>query len=500
MNNIFEQSRYFFNDILPDKIINNLESFNYFLSQIWWIFFILMIIFLIISMKSFGKNIEIKKQFENKDNFLQKISNISNIKDLGEYILIHLPTLLNIKFISIYNLKGSTYILMDTNMDENNSKVSTPLRINKKGPSRFKKSGNFFVNHYISQDKEYLLLLFSHEKRDFSKYDGFLNIILGYYNSLLKNYKLKSGETLANINQNTSISLIKLQMDKYQFFQFFIALILKITKAEGAKLLTKDGENIFEYFTKQSNNVQKIFYIRNTPYKLEFYNNKPLEHHQMSQIGSFLDLAGGFLVNMDKNSEMIKNYLDLLNFTNQAIELENIYYNNHSKIVQTVSVEIAKSLFLSEEEIDNISLGAYLHDIGMIGDLSLILNKNELEKRELDLIKEHPIIGSIMVEPISHIYPISNIIKYHHERFDGRGYPFGLKESEIPTNSQIVALGEYYAGITGDRAYRKGKTHQEAIENIKKMKNKMFNPIIINAFLDIQKSLEVKILKLRKKI
>ncbi|MCF6173862.1 MAG: HD domain-containing protein, partial [Campylobacteraceae bacterium] len=227
--------------------------------------------------------------------------------------------------------------------------------------------------------------------------------------------------------------------------------------------------------------------------------DKQLEFETISQIGSFLDMSGAFLENIDKNSEMIKNYLELLNFTNKAMELENIYYKNHSLIVQMVSVEVAKSLFLTQEEIDIISLGAYLHDIGMVGDLLAVLDSDDFGEKEMDLIKEHPLIGSIMVEPICHIYPVSDIIKYHHERFDGKGYPFGLKESQIPMGAQVVSLGEFYAGVTGDRTYKKGKSHEEAIEEIKKLKNKMFNSVVVDVFLDAEKSIKTKIVKIRTK-
>jgi putative nucleotidyltransferase with HDIG domain len=217
------------------------------------------------------------------------------------------------------------------------------------------------------------------------------------------------------------------------------------------------------------------------------------------QIGSFLDMAGGFLVNIDGKSKMVKNYLDLLKFTNEGMEIGNEFYRDHSLMVQTISVEIAKSLFLSETEIDAISLGAYLHDIGMVGDVFSVLEKNDIEEADMDLIKEHPLIGSIIVEPIAHVYPIVDIIKYHHERFDGKGYPFGLKDAEIPLSAQAVALGEFYTGITGDRPYRKGKTHAEALIEVEKMKDKMFASIVVDDFLDVEKSLNNKIIKIKSK-
>jgi HD-GYP domain-containing protein (c-di-GMP phosphodiesterase class II) len=195
----------------------------------------------------------------------------------------------------------------------------------------------------------------------------------------------------------------------------------------------------------------------------------------------------------------VKNYLSLLSFTNEALELENIYYKHHSLIVKTVSVEMAKSLFLAENEIDTISLGATLHDIGMIGDLLAVLDKDVFGETEKNLIKEHPLIGSILVEPISHIYPILDIVKYHHERYDGKGYPLGLKESQIPLNAQIVSLGEFYAGITGDRSYKVGKTHEEAVVEIVNLKEKMFSHVVVDAFIDVEKSLKVKIEKIKAK-
>jgi len=152
---------------------------------------------------------------------------------------------------------------------------------------------------------------------------------------------------------------------------------------------------------------------------------------------------------------------------------------------------------LTQEDIEAISLGAELHDIGMVGDLTSLLEKNKLENKEIDLIKKHPLIGGIMVEPISHIYNITDIIKYHHERFDGKGYPFGLEGFNIPLNAHIVALGEFYAGLTSDRAYRKGKTHEEAIEEIKKVSNIFFDESLIKGFLDVSNSIKIKLEKLK---
>ncbi len=494
---IFEQSRYYFNYVLPDIILSNLNQINNFLSQFWWFFLILVLLLIMINMNFFRKSLKLKFELRVFNEFYRTLSSKTDIKETEVFLLKSIQ-LIKARFGAIYELRGETYILIETNVVDKKS-ISTPLRVGKKDLERFKKSGNFSVIYFISSSERYMMLFFTLNDIRKDRYDGFFNIMLGYYEKILNNVKSKGSEALLSVSKDTSISLMKLQMDKYQFFKFFVALVMKLTKAKGARLLTKTDELVFEYKPKKDAVKQKVFYIRNTPYKLEFFDNKTLEFKTISQIGSFLDMSGAFLENIDKNSEMVKNYLTLLNFTNEAIELENIYYKNHSLIVQAVSVEVAKSLFLTEEEIDTISLGAYLHDIGMVGDLLAILNRDDFGEKEMNLIKEHPLIGSIMVEPICHIYPISDIIKYHHERFDGKGYPFGLKESQIPVGAQVVSLGEFYAGVTGDRSYKKGKSHEEAIEEIKKLRNKMFNSVVVDVFLEAEKSIKTKIIKIKAK-
>ncbi len=495
--NIFEQSRYYFNYVLPNTIISNLEQINMFFSQYWWVFLILLLLMIILIMTFFKKNLHLKIELRNFDEFYKKLSSKKDIKEVELYLL-KSTMLIRARYSAIYELRGETYILVESNT-ANKKNIAAPLRLGKKDLHRFQKSGNYNIVYFISDSERYMMLFFTLQETIQSRYKGFFDIMLGYYENIAENLKSKGSQALLSISKDTSISLIKLQMDKYQFFKFFIALIIKLTDAKGARLLTKQNEVIFEHIPKVNATRQKIFYIRNTPYKLEYFDDKPLEDKTIAQIGSFLDMSGAFMENLDENSEMVKNYLNLLEFTNEAIELENQYYKNHSLIVQSVAVEMAKSLFLTEEEIDTISLGAYLHDIGMVGDLLSVLNSNDFGDKEMDLIKEHPLIGSIMVEPIAHIYPISDIIKYHHERFDGKGYPFGLKESQVPINAQVVGIGEFYAGITSDRSYKKGKSHQEAINEIKKLRDKMFSSIIVDVFLDTEKSIKSKLDQIKAK-
>ena len=494
---IFEKSRYYFNETLPNQISFVVNLIDQFFSQVWWIFFILFIVMFLIAMRYFRRTIVQKVEAQDLSDSLKKISSQKDLKSVGNAILESSPVL-QVTYIVLYELRGDTYIQVESNAADNKD-VSASLRIGKREMKTQTKSGRYIAEKFVSEDKNYMFVLFAHKPLDRKKYAGFLDAVLSYYGAIANNFKAKGADTLLNMSKNTSTSLMKLQMDNTQFFKFFVALIMKITDAKGARLLTKSGEVIYEYLNNEDSPIQKVFYIRNTPYKLEFYDEKELDREKMIHIGSFLDMAGSFLVNIDGKSEMVKNYLDLLKFTNEGMELGNSYYRDHSLMVQTISTDIAKSLFLGEDEIDAISLGAYLHDIGMVGDVFTVLEKDNIDDAEMNLIKEHPLIGSIVVEPISHVYPITDIIKYHHERFDGKGYPFGLKDSEIPLNAQIVALGEFYTGIRGDRSYRKGKTHEEALVEIDKMRDKMFASIVVDAFLDVEKTLNNKIVKIKSK-
>ena len=494
---IFEQSRYYFNYVLPDIILSNLNEINNFLSQLWWLFFIFLILLIVLNMNSFRKNLHLRMELKSFNEFYKTFGIEVDTKSV-ELSILESAKLIKARFSALYELRGETYVLVGSNA-LNEKKVSTPLKIGKRELNRFEKSGNFNITYFSSSNGKYMILFYSLVEIEKDDYIGHFNLILEYYNLVVKSLESEGSKTISNIGKDTAISLVKLQMDKYQFFKFFIALIMKLTKAKGARLLTKKDELVFEYQPSEGASKQKVFYIRNTPYKLEYFDDKELNIETITQVGSFLDMSGAFLENIDKNSEMVKNYLELLNYTNDAMELESRYYKHHSLMVQIISVELAKSLFLNEDEIDTISLGATLHDIGMVGDLLSVLDKDKFDETEMNLIKEHPLIGSIMVEPISHIYPISDIIKYHHERFDGRGYPFGIKESQIPIGAQVVSMGEFYVGITSDRSYKKGKSHLEAVEEIKKARGKIFSPLLVDIFVEIEKSIEIKILKIKTK-
>ncbi|WP_243425662.1 HD-GYP domain-containing protein [Clostridium paridis] len=169
-----------------------------------------------------------------------------------------------------------------------------------------------------------------------------------------------------------------------------------------------------------------------------------------------------------------------------AIEIKDIYTEGHAKRVKDYSIALARELNLSEELIKDIGTAAILHDVGKIGiPNEILIKKGKLTEEEYEIIKEHPLYTKKDLEKISGFGKIVNYAYHHHERYDGHGYPEGLKGDEIPFPAQIIQLADSYDAITSKRSYRDAKTSEEALEIIKIESGKQFNPEIVGVALRV---------------
>ncbi len=167
-----------------------------------------------------------------------------------------------------------------------------------------------------------------------------------------------------------------------------------------------------------------------------------------------------------------------------ALDAKDEYTSGHSGRVSEISVIIAKELGMSDTAIENIRLAGLIHDIGKIGVKEEILNKpGALTVQEFEHIKTHPVIGERILKPIVEEREILDMVRLHHERFDGRGYPDGLSGERIPRGAAIMALGDAYDAMTSDRPYRKSLGNSIAVEEIKKGYGTQFTPGVVDAFL-----------------
>lgn len=179
--------------------------------------------------------------------------------------------------------------------------------------------------------------------------------------------------------------------------------------------------------------------------------------------------------------DMRKNYFDTMNVLVRAIEASDPYTSGHSLRVSAYSEAIAKQLGLPQSKIDVIKSAALLHDIGKIGIDKNILNKTgRLKDEEFEKIKSHTEIGATIVADLSYLANISDIIRHHHERNDGKGYPDGLSHNSIPLETSILTIADSFDAMTTNRPYRHALSLEDALNEIKKSAGTQFNPDIID--------------------
>lgn len=170
-----------------------------------------------------------------------------------------------------------------------------------------------------------------------------------------------------------------------------------------------------------------------------------------------------------------------------ALEARDAYTRGHSDAVSAIAERIARELGLPQEDIDLISLGGRLHDIGKIGvQDSILLKPGKLSDEEFAVIKKHPVIGGEILRPVPSLAPILPIVLYHHERIDGKGYPEGLSGSSIPLWARITAVGDTYHALTSDRPYRKGMPRDKALEILMQAKGTQLCPECVEAFITME--------------
>jgi putative nucleotidyltransferase with HDIG domain len=183
-------------------------------------------------------------------------------------------------------------------------------------------------------------------------------------------------------------------------------------------------------------------------------------------------------------------FLDTITILAQAVELRDEYTGNHTTRVSTYSLLLAEHLEMSEADIELIRIGTPLHDIGKIGIADAILNKpGPLTPEEFEVMKLHTVKGAEIVSTVPNLRPILPIVRSHHERWDGRGYPDRLAGADISPLARVVALADAFDAMTSDRPYRKGMPAEVAFAEIEKGCGKQFDPQFARAFLVIREAI-----------
>jgi putative two-component system response regulator len=169
-----------------------------------------------------------------------------------------------------------------------------------------------------------------------------------------------------------------------------------------------------------------------------------------------------------------------------AIDAKDEYTRHHSTRVTEFTLKIAAKMGFSEKELGDLELASLLHDVGKIAVPESVLNKpGKLTDAEFMLIKEHPARGEAILRPVIELKEMARVVRAHHERYDGSGYPDKLKGREIPLGARIMAIADTYDSITSERPYRKAASHRYAVKEIISCSGTQFDPEVVEHFLEI---------------
>ena len=213
-----------------------------------------------------------------------------------------------------------------------------------------------------------------------------------------------------------------------------------------------------------------------------------------SQLGINFEEA---LVEQFQNENIVsQNHLiEVVTSLASAIDAKDEYTKDHSSSVSRYSVALAKAINLPDKEVERIKLGALLHDIGKIGIPEYVLTKpDKLTPEEFKIIQQHPSIGvEKILEPNPLLHDLIPIVKYHHEQWNGKGYPCGLKGEDIPLAARIVAIADTYHALISNRPYRKGMSVEKACSILEEGAGIQWDKELVRQFISIAPALATKI-------
>ena len=215
---------------------------------------------------------------------------------------------------------------------------------------------------------------------------------------------------------------------------------------------------------------------------------------QMKEIKSINDKLS------DTYKQLEKAYMESIQTLRYTVEAKDTYTRGHSDRVSAISVLIGKELGLSNEDLRRLEIGGLFHDIGKIGVPDSILQKEgKLSENEYSEIKNHPTIGAHILSTASIFQDILPIVKYHHERYDGKGYPEQLSGEKIPFLARITAIADTFDAMTSRRSYRDSLPIETVISEIEDCKGTQFDPEIATVFINILKNSPEKIIEIQEK-
>ena len=198
------------------------------------------------------------------------------------------------------------------------------------------------------------------------------------------------------------------------------------------------------------------------------------------------DQAASAFYRAELFKELEESYLRTVLALSRAIDAKDTYTSDHSERLFAMARQIGMRLGMSPRELEDLRYGATLHDIGKIGVADAVLKKpGKLDPLEWQEIRRHPVIGAEILAPVPRLAGAAAIVRHHHERYDGRGYPDGLAGTAIPLGARILTVVDSYSAIVDQRVYKPARTPAEAIAELEKNAGTQFDPRIVQVFLEV---------------
>ncbi len=217
-------------------------------------------------------------------------------------------------------------------------------------------------------------------------------------------------------------------------------------------------------------------------------------HHDMSLLESLGKQAAIAIENASLYENLEQSFISTVTSLASIIDAKSPWTKGHAERVRDYAVAIGTEMGLDQSSIDTLRIGGLLHDIGKIGTFDTILDKpDKLTSDELKLMHQHPVKGAEILSPILQLKEVVPLVKYHHEKVDGTGYPEGLKNDEIPLLAKIVCVADAFDSLAASRPYRESVEKKEAIEEIRQHSGTQFEPSVVDAFLAVMKTNKVRV-------
>ena len=206
----------------------------------------------------------------------------------------------------------------------------------------------------------------------------------------------------------------------------------------------------------------------------------------LSTLEKIASQIGVALENARLVSDLEELFLGTVKSLASAIDAKSRWTAGHSERVTRYAINIGKEMGFSKKELQDLEIGGLLHDIGKLGTYEAILDKaGKLTDEEINMIKQHPLKGAEILSPIKQLKNCISAAKYHHEYYNGKGYPEGLKGEEIPLTARIICIADSVDAMGADRPYRKGKPMDEIVAELKRWSGTQFDPKVVEAFLRV---------------